>query len=404
MKRATIFLIGLGAALPLSAAPNVAVKCGANTDRVWVYNNLTTFDVGQHLKCGADVALLGVEKGYVKIRTEDGAEGYVTADAIPADEAAALASAAAEPTPASASVSVRAQQQVAVASSTVPASQPVTVTATVAAAPAPEQKPAPVYAAASDTAPIASIKPAVSSVAAPVVTSRTQETALPASAASPTFPAVAASAPPSTEANAFVAATVTPESGESLLSSARVVRAADLTVVRHPGEPKASRTPEYSDEDNTPEFEAPVNQFTSCNVYFSAYGVTPMQFKWISDDLKKRFPGVCPAPEPKMVDYVVIFTHDMDYFTTTLPEPVHTDQNGFSDWSPVTSVDSTQISASLLDRAHREYAWVFRVHRGTFDPGNFTSRRKPQFTKTESHSSKTIEDAMDFIAQAGPGQ
>jgi len=105
-----------------------------------------------------------------------------------------------------------------------------------------------------------------------------------------------------------------------------------------------------------------------------------------------------------MVDYVVIFTHDMNYFTTTLPETIHTDQNGFSDWSPVTSVDDTQIPASLLDRAHREYAWVFRVHRGTFDPGKFTSRRRPQYTKTESRSTKSIEAAMDFMAENGATQ
>ena len=183
---------------------------------------------------------------------------------------------------------------------------------------------------------------------------------------------------------------------------ATVVRTADITPATKRLIVPALRKPEFSDDDeDTPEAVSTTDDLSACSVYFSAYGVTPMQQKWIADERKKRFPGVCPAPEPSMVDYVVIFTHDMDYFTTTLPDPIHTDRNGFSDWSPVTATDDTMIPVSSLDKARHEYAWVFRVHRGTFDPSKFTSRRKPQFTKTESNShasSKSIEDAMQFIS------
>jgi hypothetical protein len=191
--------------------------------------------------------------------------------------------------------------------------------------------------------------------------------------------------------------------------AAAMVRAADYTMVTKRKMASATvRKADFSDADeDLPEVAAPVEDLSACSVYFSAYGVTPMQDKWIAGDRPKKFPGVCPAPQPSMVDYVVIFTHDMDFFTTTLPDPIHTDRNGFSDWSPVTAVDSTATPASSLDKAHREYAWVFRVHRGTFDPSHFTARRRPQFTKTESSSrasSKSIEDAMEFIAETGPSQ
>lgn len=182
-----------------------------------------------------------------------------------------------------------------------------------------------------------------------------------------------------------------------------VVRTADITPASKRFVVSPVHKPEFSDDDeDTPEAVSTTDDLSACSIYFSAYGVTPMQQKWIADERKKRFPGVCPAPEPYMVDYVLIFTHDMDYFTTTLPDAIHTDRNGFSDWSPVTAVDDTMIPASALDKARHEYAWVFRVHRGTFDPSKFTSRRKPQFTKTESSSrasSKSIEDAMQFMVE-----
>jgi hypothetical protein len=187
-----------------------------------------------------------------------------------------------------------------------------------------------------------------------------------------------------------------------------IVRTADITPASKRLVIPSTRKPEFSDDDeDTPEAISSTDDLSACSIYFSAYGVTPMQQKWIADERKKRFPGLCPAPEPSMVDYVLIFTHDMDYFTTTLPDPIHTDKNGFSDWSPVTAVDDTMIPASALDKAHHEYAWVFRVHRGTFDPSKFTTRRKPQFTKTESSSrasSKSIEDTMQFMSENSSAQ
>jgi hypothetical protein len=439
-RRVILFLASFGFALPLAAAPNIGVKCGANQERVWVYDNLTTWDVSARLKCGTTVDVLGLERGYVKIRTSDGTEGFVAPESIPSTEVAALTAAAAPaPTPASTSIAVRVQQPVAAAPVSAPApiaaapmqivptqtmqqAVPVAITASVIPAPqnmpalpAAQPKPAPVYVAASTQAPVVAAKPSVpQAIAAPSVTTRSASVATVASTSVPAIPApspveavhtAAPSHPSREEAMLVIEPAVTPAVSVSSDSTAKVVRAADFTPVpKHSMPSVASRTPEFSDDDDTADLEVPGNPFASCSVYFSAYGVTPMQYKWISGDLRKRYPGVCPAPEPSMVDYVVILTHDMNFFTTTLPDPIHTDRNGFSDWSPVTTVDDAQISSASLDKAHREYAWVFRVHRGTFNPADFTSRRKPQFTKTESKSSKSIEDAMEFIAGNGSGQ
>ena len=83
-----------------------------------------------------------------------------------------------------------------------------------------------------------------------------------------------------------------------------------------------------------------------------------------------------------------------------MPATVHTDRNGFSDFSPMTTVDTALISASEVEKARYEFVWVFRMKRGTFDPGNFSARRRPQFTTDEkgSHSSpRSIEDAFRFM-------
>jgi hypothetical protein len=466
-----VFLLaGLGFALPVSAAPSVPVKCGANMERVWVYDNLTTLDVSARLKCGTSVDVLGLENGYVKVRTADGNEGYVPSDAIPSSEMAEL-TAAASPAPVVtvATVARPAMQPVAVAQAApvisvraVPADAPL-IAARVNESPAPTAYIAPPAAAPAPAAPPAEqSKPVPSNVPAPAQTpapvpntpavtrvaaapkisqpSVTVASAAPIPVAAPrTFvnssvPAVPAAtsravvltttvntAPrvnttPSTHAASRENATLTVEAVREPMPSAApmpattIIKAADYTIVtKRPIASATVRKADFSDDDeDMPETTAtPGEDLSNCNVFFSAYGVTPMQYKWIAGDQRKKFPGVCPAPEPSMVDFVVIFTHDMDFFTTTLPDPVHTDRNGFSDWSPVTAADSTMIPVSSLDKAHREYAWVFRVHRGSFDPANFTARRRPQFTKTESSShasSKSIEDAMQFISETGGSQ
>lgn len=445
MKRMIFLLASLAFAMPVSASPNVPLKCGANTERVWVYDNLTTLDVSARLKCGTPVDILGLEKGYVRVRTSDGNEGYVPSDAIPSSDVAALTAAAASaPTVETLASAAHAN---AVASAPPAPAAPTIVVQAAPAAPRPLSEPTPVMIAArvaTAPSPSASVPPAGVVPAAPAPASSPAEQSTPAPIAMPTtapapapaqLPTPAPSAPatrmagvsattaavaakahanptpaprPAQREDATLVVEATSEPMIPTAPVATVVRTADITPATKRLAVPVAHNPEFSDDDeDTPEAVSTTDDLSACSVYFSAYGVTPMQQKWIADERKKRFPGVCPAPEPSMVDYVLIFTHDMNFFTTTLPDPIHTDKNGFSDWSPVTSADDTMIPVSSLDKAHHEYAWVFRVHRGTFDPSKFTSRRQPQFTKQESSlhaSSKSIEDAMQFIAENSSAQ
>lgn len=145
----------------------------------------------------------------------------------------------------------------------------------------------------------------------------------------------------------------------------------------------------------------------NCNAYFSAYGLTPNQFKWMMTNRKKKFPGICPASLPALVDYVIIFTHDVNFYNYTMPTPVRVDASGMSDWTPMRTVDTAFVSPSNADKNHREFVWVFRVRRGTFNPAQFSSRRRPQYAKNESNmfgshaSDRTVEDALRFIEENG---
>ena len=468
MKRITLLLAGLFVALPVSASPGVPVKCEPNQERVWVYDDVTTWDVTARLKCGTPVTVLGVQNGYARIRTADGNEGYVPADAIPASELAQLTvvapppaitvaaaaranmqsiNAAPAPQLAQSSIPVRLpQNSVAVADrvESQPAPAPPANVAPPAAAPAPAvplgrqsapspapiptpEAPAPVpstpatsRAAASSGAPAqASITVEPEILSAPAgkaiepaqviaVGTATPQRIAPSTNVSPTAANASVHTASREDATLVVEVSEAPAPPMKAMeesATASVVKTANFSAVRTRSS-AAVRVPEYSDDDeDLPEADAaPSQNLANCSVFFSAYGVTPMQYKWIADERLKKFPEICPAPEPSMVDYVVIFTHDMDFFSTTLPDPIHTDTNGFSDWSPVTSVVDAQVPVSSLDKAHREYAWVFRVHRGTFDPGRFTSSRRPQYTKTVSSSSKSIEDAMEFMAQTSVPQ
>jgi len=135
----------------------------------------------------------------------------------------------------------------------------------------------------------------------------------------------------------------------------------------------------------------------ACRFYFSGYGLSPGQFKWIVDNRKKRFPAVCPAATPAMVDYVIIFTHDVEFFNYTMPTPVHTEAGGFSDWNPIVLYDMNGVPRSEIDKSKREYVWVFHVRRGAYDPAKFSPHRRFQFTKVESRFSRTVEDAFEYI-------
>jgi hypothetical protein len=143
----------------------------------------------------------------------------------------------------------------------------------------------------------------------------------------------------------------------------------------------------------------------ACRTFFSAYGLSPAQAKWIAQNRKKQFSSVCPAPDPSKVDFVVIFTHDVDFFGSTLPTEIHRDQHGFSDFSPMTMLDSALVPQSEANKAHREYVWVFKMQRGAFDPSKFSPRRHPQFTKEETHApARTVEEAFQFIETGAVSQ
>jgi len=160
------------------------------------------------------------------------------------------------------------------------------------------------------------------------------------------------------------------------------------------------------DEDEDTAVTALNRENAACTHFFSAYGLSPNQYKWLAQNRKKAFPTVCPAPTPSMVDFVVIFTHDVDFYNVTMPNPVHVDHNGFSDWTPVSTVDNSLMTQSEADSSHHEYVWVFHTNRGAFDPAKFSSRRKPLFSKGETNllgsrgGYRTVMDALTFIETA----
>jgi hypothetical protein len=143
----------------------------------------------------------------------------------------------------------------------------------------------------------------------------------------------------------------------------------------------------------------------ACQNYFSAYGLAPSQMKWIAQNRKKLFSNVCPAPDITKVDFVMIFTHDVDFFNVTMPTPVHKIE-GFSDFRALTPIDAGLTSADDPDKAHRQYVWIFRFAQGTFDPTTFSLRRRYQFSQVESGalgskaSLKAVEDAFRFVSSA----
>jgi hypothetical protein len=133
-----------------------------------------------------------------------------------------------------------------------------------------------------------------------------------------------------------------------------------------------------------------------CSSYIAAYGVSIAEYQRIEKNWK-AFPSICPAPSPASVDFVVIFTHDSDYYRDSLPGPVHTDSSGFSDWSAVVTLDNTRPP----EKYNREYVWVFRFKRGSFAPGHFATTAKPDHSEVESgahNSDRAVDAAFKFIA------
>jgi hypothetical protein len=282
-----------------------------------------------------------------------------------------------------------------------------------APAPVAYKAPAPAPAPAPQPKPV-SVAPAPAPHANPVVAVSTSAAAPTAPANAPATVAVSNPAPVATASNAPVsvpqparndsndASSMTIETTATLQPVADTTTRAPLTVTR----PSAKR-PADPDGDEDSEVAALSSDEANCTHYFSAYGLSANQYKWLAQNRKKAFPGVCPAPSPAQVDFVVIFTHDVPFYNVTMPNAVHTDINGFSDWTPLTTVDTAVISASDADKSHHEYVWVFHTNRGAFNPATFSSRRRPLFSKAETNTLgsrggfRTVMDALTFIEQNG---
>jgi hypothetical protein len=483
---AAFILTAVAAAAPQAgAAPTIGVRCGANEDRVWVYESLVDFNVQTKLKCGEQVEVIDRVKGYVKIRTTSGDEGFVNATAFPksaippepedksqdlqtvsqralatarahnaiapattptvaSTAAPAPATVTAQPTPAPAPtrVATPTPAPAVVTQPTVAATKPapvVTAVATPAPAPAPVSQPAPPVVAAPAPKPAPAV---VASAPAPqpaaVATVTPQPTPTPAAQPAPatTQPVVVAAATPAPAPAATKSAksksaaksspkpapTATPAPATVAVSTPAPAPAVAATPAPQPGQfsivdvtPTASNgapaattvavaahkaNSDEDDEDNTPAVDA---SLANCSTYFVAYGLSPNQYKWIQQNRTKAFPSVCPAPTQAMVDYIVIFTHDVDFYNVTMPTAVHREQNGFSDWAPLSTVDDALMSRSDANKSHHEYVWVFHTHRGAYEPTSFSAHRKPIFSKDEtnmlgSHGGfRTVMDALTYI-------
>ena len=417
------------------------VKCGPNQDRVWVYESLNSFDVETRLKCNETVEILARMRGYVKIRTASGVEGYVTDAAFPDlpalppdDSEKPVASLASRAT----SVNTTARTNVMPPTPVAPAlpAAPAPVTQPTPAAQPTAQPAAPIASAvaapsASASAPktstlapektakaTADVKPA-SAVASPAHAKPRQKNSTPAEVAEPPAPkkTPAKPAPSVTTQSAQskisvpqpapvaamvipAKATVAPSSAALLSASANAPAKADITINEPARDPDLE---EYTDTKPENESADP-----SCRIFFSAYGLAPSQYRWMVETRKKEFAGICPAPDLAHVDFIILFAHDSDTFNSSMPVPVHTDRGGFSDFNPISTMDNAIQSASELDKARYEFVWVFHTKRGTFDPAKFSVRRRPLFTtdaKGSHAASRAVEEAFHFIeGQGNPAQ
>jgi uncharacterized protein YgiM (DUF1202 family) len=445
-------------------ADGAAVKCAPNEERVWLYDSVTSLNVETKLKCGESVEVIGQQSGYVKVRTASGTEGYLPESNLPklpvsGDASGAQPIPGAPPTLASVARAAAARRAAAAAPSNATASAavaPMSVATVVPPAGAVNASPA------MQAKTVAAVAATPSSISAPTSatpvssTATTPAAAIPATAHSLNVASTAASTPTPTHAKPKAAAksatttTVTTSaktpsgnpagsanpSGVPVAPAPRLATSAPLHVAAatpapkapsaqpaavvatdiyvggpsNSGAPKAAANApkvrtvaETSDDDDNSYLTRPKNESDdpSCQTYFSGYGLSPGQFKWLAENRVKKYPSVCPAASPEMVDYVIIFTHDVDFFNYTMPAPVHYEAGGFSDWTPVLQYDTSVVSHSDIDKSRREYVWVFHVKRGAFDPNKFSPHRRFQYTKSESKYSRTVEDAFEFIGGQG---
>ncbi len=433
--RYSLLLSGICATLcpVLPAAPAPApgittVTCPANEDRVWVYDSLTSFDVEAKLHCGDTVQIVSRVKGYVKVRIASGVVGYLPDSVFPdlpplTDDQNTLGNHNTAPTETAeidsdslgaVAAAYRAREKAAAATAGAREVAPV-ANATVAApvAPAPRAS-SPLRAAEPRRVVVTKVtEPAATAVPAIRVARSTprQEVAA-APEAKPAVARTRASAPspavPETSASTIVASTAPGAMDPPIpapTAMPAVAAPADASLREVAVARPIGTDPESEDYPLTQPQDASADP--NCRVYFSAYGLGAEQYKWLSDMRSKQFSGICPAPNLGSVDFVILFTHDTDSYVSAMPTPVHTDGNGFSDFDPMTTVDTALMSPTEADKARYELAWVFRVKRGGFDPAQFSPRRRPQYESTAkgSHAStKAVEDAFNFIEQQAPTQ
>ncbi len=384
--RARLFLL-LAVAIGVSfvarpvSANTATLKCNSQRDQIWVYDSLSTFDVEAKLKCGEHVEIVGRVTDYVKIRAQNGVEGYVPEAAL-----ADLPPVEIHPDP---------THDVALVAKQVQAKE-------IAKAAAASAFPAPVDSSRSEFAPLSG-----SVATTPAKTTTESESISSDSAASFSAFAEMNPTPASPRATSSTDAAETSSTQPTVANpssspSISVVDATAARIVKPPATAKGPPGDSAEISDLQPRNE---NADVACQKYFSAYGLTPSQVKWIAQNRKRLFSNVCPAPDPSKVDFVIIFTHDVDFFSTTMPEPVHK-TSGFSDFTPMTPIDTALVPESEADKAHREYVWIFQFAKGTFDPASFSPHSQYQFSKMETSSLgskgslKTVADAFQFVAAA----
>jgi hypothetical protein len=321
--------------------------------------------------------------------------------------APAPAAVATEPAPAASAV-IANNSNAAPGAKTIAVAENIQPTAAAYTAPASAPAPQPMLARATDV-PAPRANPVVAPAAprsAPAATTPAKASAVvqvsnPAPVAAVSNSTGPAAEPPASDARN--ASTMTIETTASLQPVADTTPAVPIITAK----PLAPRPANPDDEEDDSEVAALNNETANCTQYFSAYGLSANQYKWLAQNRHKAFPSVCPAPTPAQVDFVVIFTHDVPFYNVTMPNAVHTDLNGFSDWTPLTTVDTAVISAADADKSHHEYVWVFHTNRGAFDPAKFSSRRRPLYSKAETNllgsrgGFRTVMDALTFIEQNG---
>jgi hypothetical protein len=372
--------MGISLSGTTASANTSTLKCNSNKDVVWVYDSLTNFDVEAKLNCGESVEIVARVKDFVRIRARNGVEGYIPDSAIsdlPAfnDTTPDVGTVAKQVQAKEFVKALESQSSFIAPDAGSRVSHSLNPTTGFAEKDA-SKKTSTTSAPTVPITPLAEINPGVFSM--PV-----KKTSPNASATIPVAqPPISSSKTPDGP-SVGVPEVTAPKTPSVVLPARAAIAAAD---------PDESPDLELKSESADP----------ACRSYFSAYGLTSSQLKWIAQNRKKMFPNVCPAPDLSKVNFVIIFTHDVNFFSVTMPEPVH-NFNGFSDFQALKTVDTTLVPASKASQVHREYVWIFQFAKGGFNPETFSPNRRYQFTKVESNSlgsnagSKTVEDAFRFV-------